>query len=77
MAHAADPPTMLALARDVFAHAPDAWLLTIPVRNLAIGDELSDFARHNLQAAIDSLKRFATGRRIQAEQQASGPQSSA
>jgi hydrogenase maturation protease len=30
MAHAADPCTMLALARDVFGHAPEAWWLTIP-----------------------------------------------
>jgi len=63
MAHAADPPTMLALARDVFGHAPEAWLLAIPVRNLAIGDELSDFARRNLQTAIDCLEQFATGLR--------------
>src|ERR1035441_7458473 len=30
MAHAASPATLLALARDVFGHAPEAWLLTIP-----------------------------------------------
>ena len=30
MAHAADPRTMLALARDVFGHCPEAWWLTIP-----------------------------------------------
>src|SRR5690349_8315478 len=35
MAHAADPRTLLALARDVFGHAPPAWWLTIPIENLA------------------------------------------
>src|ERR1017187_3510571 len=30
MAHAASPAILLALARDVFGHAPAAWLLTIP-----------------------------------------------
>src|SRR5208282_3340787 len=34
MAHAADPRTILALARDVFGHLPRAWWLTIPVVNL-------------------------------------------
>ena len=34
MAHAADPRTMLALARDVFGHCPEAWWLTIPAVKL-------------------------------------------
>jgi hydrogenase maturation protease len=62
MAHAADPATMLALARDVFGHSPEAWLLTIPVQDLAIGDELSEFARRNLQEAIACLDQFAAAR---------------
>jgi hydrogenase maturation protease len=33
MAHAASPATLLALARDVFGHAPEAWLLTIPAEH--------------------------------------------
>lgn len=41
MAHAADPRTLLALARDVFGRAPEAWWLTIPIQNLAIGEDLS------------------------------------
>ncbi len=49
LAHAADPRTMLALARDVFGHAPEAWWLTIPVENLDIGAELSELARRGLQ----------------------------
>jgi hydrogenase maturation protease len=41
MAHAADPRTMLALARDVFGHAPEAWWLTIPAVNLEFGEVFS------------------------------------
>ena len=41
MAHAAEPATVLALARDVFGHAPQAWLLTLPVENIEIGEKLS------------------------------------
>lgn len=41
MAHAADPRTLLALARDVFGHTPQAWWLTIPAVTLDFREELS------------------------------------
>ena len=59
MAHAANPATMLALARDVFGHAPKAWLLTIPVENLGIGEELSPLAQRGLETAIARIKELA------------------
>src|ERR1035441_4735156 len=40
MAHSASPATLLALARDVFGHAPEAWLLTIPAENHVHREEL-------------------------------------
>jgi hydrogenase maturation protease len=60
MAHAASPATLLALARDVFGHAPEAWLLTIPAENIGIGEELSAFTRRGLDTAIEEIKRVAT-----------------
>lgn len=62
MAHAADPRTLLALARDVFGRAPQAWLLTIPVENLAIGEDLSPVAQAGLQTALERIKALAAGR---------------
>jgi hydrogenase maturation protease len=56
MAHAADPGTMLALARDVFGHAPRAWWLTIPIQNIAIGDQFSAFAERGLAVALEKIK---------------------
>jgi hydrogenase maturation protease len=56
MAHAADPKTMLALARDVFGHAPQAYLLTIPVENLAIGEDLTPFARMGVARAVELIQ---------------------
>jgi hypothetical protein len=56
MAHAADPRTMLALARDVFGHAPKAWWLTIPVMNLGFGEQLSPKAGAGLADAILKIK---------------------
>lgn len=61
MAHAADPRTMLALARDVFGHAPTAWWLTIPVENLGIGEELSALAQRGFERAVEEVKRLAPG----------------
>ncbi len=59
MAHAADPATMLALARDVFGHAPEAWLLTIPVQDMGIGEDLSPLAQRGLAAAVEEIKKLA------------------
>jgi hydrogenase maturation protease len=59
MAHAADPATMLALARDVFGRAPQAWLLTIPAENMGIGEELSPLARRGFSQAIKLIRDLA------------------
>ncbi len=61
MAHAADPRTMLALARDVFGHAPAGFLLTIPVEEIGIGEDVSEFARRGLEQAVEILRIFAAG----------------
>ena len=52
MAHAADPRTMLALARDVFGHAPQAWWLTIPAVQMEFGETLSPAAQHGMNDAV-------------------------
>ena len=59
MAHAADPRTLLALARDVFGHTPKAWWLTIPAEDLGIGEKLSPMAQAGLETALDKLKSLA------------------
>lgn len=58
MAHAADPRTMLALARDVFGHAPQAWWLTIPIADMSIGETLSPFAQRGLATAIEEIQKL-------------------
>jgi hydrogenase maturation protease len=62
MAHAANPATMLALARDVFGHEPEGWLLTIPVKEMGIGEELSPFAQQGFAIALEEIKRLAAGK---------------
>jgi len=59
MAHAASPATLLALARDVFGHAPEAWWLTIPRRGPRRGRELSPLARARFRLTLREIKRCA------------------
>jgi hydrogenase maturation protease len=60
MAHAADPGTMLALARDVFGHVPCAWWLTIPAVNLAFTEELTATARRGCVEAVEKIRVLCT-----------------
>jgi hydrogenase maturation protease len=57
MAHAANPATLLALARDVFGHTPEAWWLTIPVEDLALGEDLSPLAQRGFELAMEEIKK--------------------
>jgi hydrogenase maturation protease len=56
MAHAADPRTMLALARDVYGYAPEAWWVTIPVEDLGVGEHLSHLALRGMKDALEVFK---------------------
>jgi len=56
MAHAADPRTMLALARDVFGRAPRAWWLTIPAVEMGFGETLSPCAQGGLLEAVAKIQ---------------------
>ncbi len=60
LAHAADPRTVLALARDVFGHVPQAWWLTIPIENTTIGEQLSPRARNGVALAAEKIKALAS-----------------
>ena len=59
MTHAASPATLLALARDLFGHAPEAWWLTIPVEDLELGEGLSSLAQRGFKVAVRKVKRCA------------------
>lgn len=61
MAHAASPATLLALARDVFGHVPEAWWLTIPAEDLGIGEELSPLAQRGFEIAMQEVRKRAQG----------------
>jgi len=58
MAHAADPRTMLALARDVFGHAPQAWWLTIPAVKLDFSETLTPEAQRGFAEAVEKIQKL-------------------
>ncbi len=62
MAHAADPRTMLALARDVFGHVPRAWWLTIPVERMEFSEELTTAAQQGCAEAVQKIQSLASGK---------------
>jgi hydrogenase maturation protease len=59
MAHATSPSTLLAIARDVFGHTPEAWLLIVPTENLQIGEDLSPLAQQGMNDAVEEIQRLA------------------
>lgn len=61
MAHAADPRTMLALARDVFGRSPEAWWLTIPAIQLGFGTDYSPATEAGFHTAVAEIQRLAAG----------------
>jgi hydrogenase maturation protease len=56
LAHAADPRVLLALARDAFGRAPEAWMVTIPARELGFGERLSRTARLGLTGGVRAVR---------------------
>ena len=58
-AHAVDPRTLLAFARDVFDHAPRAWWLTSPAVSLEFGENLSPTTEAGYHEVLEQIKRLA------------------
>jgi hydrogenase maturation protease len=56
MAHAANPATLLALARDVFGRAPEAWCLTIPAKKFDFGGEFSPETQQAIPIALEKIQ---------------------
>jgi hydrogenase maturation protease len=62
MAHAADPKTLLTLARDVFGHCPSAFWLMIPTQRMELGETLSALAEGGMKKAIARISGKAVNR---------------
>jgi hydrogenase maturation protease len=60
LAHAADPRGLLVLARELFGHAPRAWMLALPAPDLGFGEGLSAEAEEGVRQAVAALRRKMT-----------------
>jgi hydrogenase maturation protease len=58
MTHAADPRTLLALARDVFGQVPEAWWLTIPAVDLGFSEKFSPAVQRDFAVAVQKIRDF-------------------
>jgi hydrogenase maturation protease len=61
MAHAADPQLVLRLAKEIFGRSPIAFWITIPVENLAFGEDLSTRARDGSREALGRIRELLQG----------------
>jgi hydrogenase maturation protease len=53
--HDTGPRELLALTRNCYGHSPLAWLVTIPARELGLGERLSADAQEQVQAATKEV----------------------
>ena len=59
LAHATDPRSLLALAKQIFGRSPKAWTLAVPVDDLGFGDGLSPRATAGLEIAVEKIQSLA------------------
>jgi len=57
--HATDPRALLALARELYGHAPAAWLLTVPTELMGFGTDLSEVTSRGIEAAVKRVTELA------------------
>jgi Ni,Fe-hydrogenase maturation factor len=60
MAHISDPLALLALTQAVYGRCPEAWLLTIPGKDFALGASLSPLAIQGVQNALEQIRFLVT-----------------
>lgn len=58
--HTASPAALLGLAESLFGRAPEAWLVTIPVTEVGIGEHLSPQAQRGVAEALDQVRKLVT-----------------
>ncbi len=62
MGHIASPTALLELARALYGHSPDAFLVLVGVSSLALSESLSDIAAAALPDAIAAVRRLVSDR---------------
>lgn len=58
LTHAFTPRGLLSWAEHLFGRAPEAWLVTVPARDLSLGEGLSPRTRHAAEALVGRLRAY-------------------
>ena len=58
LTHAPHPGALLALARAIYGHSPEAWLMTVTGENFDHQEGLSELARAHVLLATSQLQRL-------------------
>ncbi len=54
--HLGNPRSLLALAEALFQHAPPAWMVTVGIEELSVGEELSPAVEQALPEVIEAVR---------------------
>jgi hydrogenase maturation protease len=58
LGHTSAPEALLALALAAYGRSPPAWAVTVPARDLGMGEGLSAATEHGLEAALVQVSRL-------------------
>jgi len=58
LTHAFTPHGLVAWAERLFGRAPEAWLVTVPARDLSLGEGLSSRTRRVAEALVGRLRAY-------------------
>jgi Ni,Fe-hydrogenase maturation factor len=60
MGHVGDPRALLALTEIVYDRRPEAWLITVPARDVAFGVGLSAATEQGAEEALRQVRLLAS-----------------
>lgn len=61
LVHALSPQGLLAWAEYLFGDAPEAWLVTLPARDLSFGEGFSSWTRRAAEGLVGRLRAYLAG----------------
>jgi Ni,Fe-hydrogenase maturation factor len=65
MGHTSDPRWLLALTEAAYGRRPEAWLVTIPAADFALGGRLSGTAQAGMAVAMRQINRLVCARNLE------------
>ena len=62
MSHHVEPESLLVMARELYGSTPDAWIVSVGVAGLEVGDALSPAVAAAIPAVVDAVANLVLGR---------------